>query len=160
MNFIYREDTVALSVLIDCWNLSLRNVFCQFQNPSMTLYPSCPEQSSPHCMKSGIFGSKHNSNANCRGSSHWQLSFRLLARCQHFEMKPAYLYHQSSGWCTPFVVAVVVGCYLAYLFTGGHVHSAFNCNIQNNQKSSLLWCKIWNPLSVLWFHVDNNRDFH
>lgn len=35
------EDTVTLSVVVDYWNLPLRNVFCQFQNCCMILYLRC-----------------------------------------------------------------------------------------------------------------------
>lgn len=142
MNFLHREDTAAFSVLIagicpsgmSSVTCNTRAWFCIRAALSRVLHTA---------WKVGYLSV--NSNVNCCASSRWQLSFRFLVISQHFEVKPAYLYHQSSGWCTPFVVAVVVGCYLDYLFTGGHVQPAFNCNIQSeiiitlmqNMKSSV-----------------------
>lgn len=45
--FLHSEDAATLSVVVDFWNLTLRNVFCQFQNWYMISYLSCPEQRSP-----------------------------------------------------------------------------------------------------------------
>ena len=44
---------------------------------------------------------------------------------------------------------------LLVCFTGGHIQSVFTCNILS-EKSSLLWCKTWINLSVLY--IDGSRE--